>query len=87
MMPAETGGIMKKWMIPAALLLAASLAGGYYLYQRQAEAARQGTLYGNVDIREVVLAFRVSGRLSSSRWTRATACSRGRFSPGSTSSH
>ncbi len=65
MMPAETGGIMKKWMIPAALLLAASLAGGYYLYQRQAEAARQGTLYGNVDIREVVLAFRVSGRLSS----------------------
>ncbi|OQS28772.1 secretion protein HlyD [Chromobacterium violaceum] len=56
---------MKKWMIPAALLLAASLAGGYYLYQRQAEAARQGTLYGNVDIREVVLAFRVSGRLSS----------------------
>ncbi|VEB43119.1 putative efflux pump membrane fusion protein [Chromobacterium violaceum] len=65
MMPAETGGIMKKWMIPAALLLVASLAGGYYLYQRQAEAARQGTLYGNVDIREVVLAFRVSGRLSS----------------------
>lgn len=65
MMPAETGGIMKKWMIPAALLLATSLAGGYYLYQRQAEAARQGTLYGNVDIREVVLAFRVSGRLSS----------------------
>ncbi|MBP4044288.1 secretion protein HlyD [Chromobacterium violaceum] len=56
---------MKKWMIPAALLLATSLAGGYYLYQRQAEAARQGTLYGNVDIREVVLAFRVSGRLSS----------------------
>ncbi|MCD5327381.1 secretion protein HlyD [Chromobacterium piscinae] len=56
---------MKKWMAPAALLLAAALAGGYYLYQREAEAARQGTLYGNVDIREVALAFRVSGRLAS----------------------
>lgn len=56
---------MKKWMAPAALLLAAALAGGYYLYQREVEASRQGTLYGNVDIREVVLAFRVSGRLAS----------------------
>ncbi|MEO2219480.1 secretion protein HlyD [Chromobacterium vaccinii] len=56
---------MKKWMAPAALLLAAALTGGYYLYQREAEAARQGTLYGNVDIREVALAFRVSGRLAS----------------------
>ncbi|OHX10384.1 secretion protein HlyD [Chromobacterium sphagni] len=56
---------MKKIWV-AAVALPALLAGGiaYYFYQSAAEAERQSTLYGNVDIRELSLAFRVSGRLA-----------------------
>ncbi|KUM02704.1 secretion protein HlyD [Chromobacterium subtsugae] len=49
----------------AALAVALAASGaGYYAYQRAAGAERNATLYGNVDIRELSLAFRVSGRLA-----------------------
>ncbi|PRP70707.1 secretion protein HlyD [Chromobacterium amazonense] len=54
----------KRWMAVLALLLLAAAGTAYYFYQRAAEAARQSTLYGNVDIRDVTLSFRVSGRLA-----------------------
>ena len=55
---------MKKTLL--VLLLAALLGGGYYGYQQFAVPdGRDGqVLYGNVDIREVQLGFRVSGRLA-----------------------
>ncbi len=49
------------------VLLAAALAGGYvYLQKQQTEQHNSDTvtLYGNVDIRDVSLAFRVGGRLA-----------------------
>ncbi len=55
---------MKKPLL--ALVVLALLGGGYFGY-RQWSAAANGdelTLYGNVDIREVQLGFRVSGRLA-----------------------
>jgi HlyD family secretion protein len=46
------------------VVLAAVAGGGWYYYQGQKQhAATKLTLYGNVDIREVELGFRVSGRL------------------------
>jgi HlyD family secretion protein len=54
----------KKIIIPAALL-AASAAAGLAVYRRAAASAGEGILYGNVDIREAVLSFRVGGRVAS----------------------
>jgi membrane fusion protein YbhG len=48
--------------IPVVLGLAAIAAIAYYVYDAHEEASTL-TLYGNVDIREVELAFRVPGRL------------------------
>lgn len=48
--------------IPVVLVLAGIAAAAYYGYAAREEAATL-TLYGNVDIREVELAFRVPGRL------------------------
>jgi HlyD family secretion protein len=48
-------------------VLAVAVAGGagwYYLEGRANAAPSTLTLYGNVDIREVELAFRVAGRLT-----------------------
>ncbi|AXE31891.1 secretion protein HlyD [Chromobacterium phragmitis] len=59
---------MKRWIAVAALLALATIGGlAYVHHQRQAEAEKQSTLYGNVDIREVALAFRVPGRLAAVR--------------------
>lgn len=61
---------MKKLLL--ALLLAGAALGGWYYYeneQRQREAANGTiTLYGNVDIRDVALSFRVSGRIARVRF-------------------
>ncbi len=47
------------------VLLAAAAGGGWYWYAHQQQHAAVGlTLYGNVDIREVELGFRVPGRLT-----------------------
>lgn len=57
---------MKKRFI-ALLVLLSLCAGGYAYYQRQNAATGPGTgdiiLYGNVDIRDVQLGFRVPGRI------------------------
>ena len=53
---------MKKKILP--LLLIAALGLGFYYYQRENEKSGQDlVLYGNVDIRELSLGFRVAGRL------------------------
>lgn len=56
---------MKKFLLIA--LLAAALGGGYTYLQKQQAGQQLGdtiTLYGNVDIRDVSLGFRVGGRLA-----------------------
>ncbi len=45
------------------LLLLVLVAGGWFWYDRQQQTNGSLYLYGNVDIREVQLGFRVSGRL------------------------
>lgn len=54
----------KKKVIFPILLLGGSLAA-YLIYRSTTAAERQATLYGNVDIREASLAFRVTGRVAS----------------------
>lgn len=50
--------------LPVVVILLAILAGGgWLLAQRLAAAPDAGTLYGNVDIRQVDLAFEVEGRI------------------------
>ena len=47
------------------LLLAGAAAGGFYLfYEQKTQPAHGLTLYGNVDIRQVQLAFHDTGRIS-----------------------
>lgn len=52
--------------LAAIVALVAVVAGGGYGYQKYqaAKAARQLTLYGNVDLREVAVAFRESDRIA-----------------------
>jgi len=47
------------------VVLAAAAGGGWYYFAKEKQqAATQLTLYGNVDIREVELGFRVGGRIT-----------------------
>ena len=50
-------------LVAAAALLIGGGSYGYHRYQVQ-KAARQLTLYGNVDVREVSVAFRESDRIA-----------------------
>jgi len=54
---------MKKQIAIPVLVLALGI-GGFFLYRHFAPPSRALTLYGNVDIREATLAFRVSGRIA-----------------------
>ncbi|BDU78058.1 secretion protein HlyD [Mesoterricola sediminis] len=54
--------IKKQILIPVAVLAVAGLGAGYAC--RASRASARTTLYGNVDIREVSLAFRVGGRVA-----------------------
>jgi HlyD family secretion protein len=54
---------MKKQIIVPIVVLALS-AGSYFLYRHVRPADREATLYGNVDIRDVALSFRVAGRVA-----------------------
>ena len=67
---------MKK---PIALLVILLLAGGYFGYTHLHNSAVDGdlVLYGNVDIREVQLGFRVSGRLEQMKFEEGDAVSAG----------
>ncbi len=57
---------MKKKIVLAVLILLALVAGGVYYWQSRGPAGDGPlVLYGNVDIREVELAFRQGGRLAS----------------------
>lgn len=57
---------MKK-LIPVLVLLAAILGGWYWWSHRSADQGDGLTLFGNVDIRQVALAFDGSGRISELR--------------------
>lgn len=52
----------KAIIVPAALLVV--VAVGISWYRQRDAAAKIGTIYGNVDIREATLAFRVAGRVA-----------------------
>ena len=54
--------LVKVFLLLAILLLAAS--GVYYWYWQNKRAHDPFTLYGNVDVRQVDLGFRVSGRIA-----------------------
>jgi len=54
---------MKKQIIAPIVIVAVSV-GGYFLYRHLKPADRGTILYGNVDIRDVALSFRVSGRVA-----------------------
>ncbi|UJF17116.1 HlyD family efflux transporter periplasmic adaptor subunit [Vibrio sp. SS-MA-C1-2] len=53
---------MNKKLIPLVILVIS--AAGYYFYQQQEQQVDHRVLYGNVDIRDVNLAFRHGGRVS-----------------------
>ena len=50
--------------IIAALLIVAAAAGAAYWYMRPPQQAQQLTLYGNVDLRQVDLAFNGNERIA-----------------------
>ncbi|HET7650124.1 MAG TPA: efflux RND transporter periplasmic adaptor subunit [Gammaproteobacteria bacterium] len=60
--------LKRRFVIPAviAALLVALLTGWWYYHARQIEATRL-TLYGNIDIRQIDLAFNGSGRIADMR--------------------
>lgn len=69
---------MKKKIIILALLILVG-GGGYYVYTQRLTAIENGrlTLYGNVDIREVGLGFRVSGRIAKMHYEEGDAVKAG----------
>ncbi len=56
---------MNKKAIILPILLLGGSAVAYLIYRNATAAERDATLYGNVDIREASLAFRVAGRVAS----------------------
>lgn len=54
---------VRKWLMVLALVLTATIIAGYEWLWRERHANDAITLYGNVDIREVQMAFRQAGRL------------------------
>lgn len=55
---------MNRKRIAVATVLVLALGAALWFWERHAEARSPATLYGNVDIRQVNLAFRVGGRVS-----------------------
>lgn len=64
----NTSGPSKKVVIIIILVLLAALGFGIKAYLKMKEAAQPMTLYGNIDIRQVNMAFRVDGRLNEMRF-------------------
>jgi len=61
---AETFSMKKVFLLLLFFAALAAAGGGYWWYHRQAGSSGTLTLYGNVDIRQVALAFDGSGRIS-----------------------
>ena len=53
----------KKKTVGIVLALVVVIISSYFLLGKSKEASHELTLYGNVDIREVDLSFRVSGKV------------------------
>ncbi|MEO8352039.1 MAG: secretion protein HlyD [Chthoniobacteraceae bacterium] len=53
-----------KRRLPIIIILLLVLGGGWYFYARESNGDQQLQLFGNIDIREVNLGFRVPGRIS-----------------------
>ena len=73
---------MKKWLI-VLLVLAVAAAGGWYGFHRLYGSADEFVLYGNVDIRQVSLAF-YTYIYWTWLWRKATGSIRARCWPGLT---
>ncbi len=56
---------MRKWLIIALFLLFISAIFYYFVHDHQIKNRKQLTLYGNIDVRQVDLGFRVYGRVTS----------------------
>ena len=55
---------MLKRIIVILVVLACAAGGIWWLYEREAQPSDLLTLYGNVDIRQVDVGFRVGGRVT-----------------------
>ena len=68
---------MKKAIL--AVFVLAAVGGGYYFYDDRspAEESPYLTLYGNVDIRDVALGFRVAGRIEAVHFEEGDGVERG----------
>ena len=54
----------KKPLIAAAVVVLAAAAGGWWFFHRSATPSDQLVLYGNVDVRQVSLAFNANDRVA-----------------------
>lgn len=69
---------MRKILLAGSVLIVAVLIGaGIYYYKMQQNSTQTLTFYGNVDIREVDLSFRVSGRIQNMRFEEGNHVNRG----------
>jgi len=61
--------LSKRVRILLAILVVVALGGGgwFYLFRVSSQSVNKLTLYGNVDIREVQLAFKSSGQIATMR--------------------
>jgi HlyD family secretion protein len=64
---------MKRIVIPIVLLLAGAAIAGHLWWQQSHPEPAHLTLYGNVDIREVEMAFRQSGRIARLNYDEGTS--------------
>ncbi|MGD8827597.1 MAG: efflux RND transporter periplasmic adaptor subunit [Gammaproteobacteria bacterium] len=57
--------VSKRVIVPAVVALVVLAAGGWWLWHGETAATDEITLYGNIDLRKVSLAFEESGRIAS----------------------
>lgn len=69
----------KKLVAPLVVVLLAIAGGGYYFLNRKADAFGPVVLHGNVDIREVELAFRQPGRIAKLYFDEGAAVKQGQL--------
>src|SRR5690554_1266758 len=54
---------MRKMLVPLLLILVLAAAGWWWLQQRDANGGLRLVLHGNVDVRQIALAFDINGRI------------------------